>query len=93
MADILVDTEWIARHMGDKAEEFIEWFETIHQLYIYAIRYNGKWGWKIDGDIGYIDYGSVEGGKIENLIEAIKKYIKSKFRFNYRRHYIFYLTI
>ena len=57
-------------------QQVVEWFETIHNLYIYTIRYNGKWNWKIDGDDSYIDYGSIEGGRKENLIAAIKKACK-----------------
>lgn len=57
-------------------QQIVEWFETIHGLYIYAFRSNGKWGWKIDDNLSYVDYGSVEGGRKENLIEAIKKACK-----------------
>ena len=41
MADILVDTEWIARHMGDKAEEFIECMRIIQDIIDHPDTYVG----------------------------------------------------
>ena len=54
-------------------QQIIEWFEIKHEIYIYALRYGGVWTWKIDGSNGYLDYGKVEGGRKENLIQGIKK--------------------
>jgi len=61
------------KHAAPLYQQVIDWFETIHNLYIYTLRSNGKWGWKIDDNLSYVDSGSVEGGKKENLIEAVKK--------------------
>jgi hypothetical protein len=41
MADILVDPEWIARHMGDKAEEFIECMRIIQDIIDHPDTYVG----------------------------------------------------
>jgi hypothetical protein len=60
-------------HGAPLYQQVTDWFETIHNLYIYAFRCNGKWDWKIDDDFSCLDFGSVEGGKKENLIAAIKK--------------------
>lgn len=54
-------------------QQVVEWFELMHGLYIYSLRINGEWTWKIDDNGGYVDYGKVEGGRKENLLAAIKK--------------------
>ena len=62
-------------HAAPLYQQVIEWFE-MHKLYIYALRVGGEWTWKIDGDGYHINYGKVEGGRKEHLIEGIKQACK-----------------
>jgi len=64
---------YYAEHGAILFQQIIEWFEVIHNIYILPTRNNKKWGWKIEDDNLNVFFGSVEGGKKENLIDSIYK--------------------
>jgi len=59
-------------------QQVIDWLVT-RKYYVYALRYDGKWQYKIDDDIAYVDFSAGEG--YENRYEALSAGILSALKY------------